>query len=193
MGVYRDLPVGPAGTSLPVHMARSAYSGVYPSGTWMRGGRRGPSAGTGAGWTTFLALLVLVGLLVLAVGMSSPKGDDTPKTPMLQKVREGFRKINSDYARIPLFHGNSSFTENKASITLCLHDPDTGRPYELNTVMYVALHELAHVITDSYEHAHENHGPQFKRNFKDLLDRATALGLYNPAFPIPKNYCGVKG
>lgn len=174
-------------------MTRAAYSRAYTpeAVTRMRGRLRG--AAQGQGWTTFLALLVLVGLLVLAVGMSSPKGDDTPKTPMLQKVREGFRKINSAYARIPLFHGDSSFTENKSSITLCLHDPDTGRPYELNTVMYVALHELAHVITDSYEHEHENHGPRFKHNFKNLLDRATALGLYNPAFPIPKNYCGVKG
>ena len=135
-----------------------------------------------------LIVAVIVVVLVVAYSMSHPKGDDTAKTPMLQKVRECFSKINSKFGTIPLFVGDSSYTENKEAITLCLHDPQSGEPYDLNTIMYVALHELAHVITRN-EHGH---GTKFKANFTALLKKAAALGLYDPSKPIPANYCGIQ-
>ena len=145
-----------------------------------------------SGWTLTCSVAAFLVLLLLASFATASKGDDTPRCKMLQHVRDGFRQINPVYARIPLFEGESSFTENKASITLCLRDPHTNQPYSFNTVMYVALHELAHVITDTYEHDHGNHGPRFKANFKKLLDYAVRNNLYDPSFPIPANYCKIK-
>jgi hypothetical protein len=54
--------------------------------------------------------------------------------------------------------------------------------------MFVALHEMSHICTESV-----GHGPDFWNNFGWLLKEAEALGLYTytdfAAHPV--NYCGV--
>ena len=57
----------------------------------------------------------------------------------------------------------------------------------MNTLMYVALHELAHVVNSTH-----GHDDEFKKNFAKLLERATQLGIYDPTKPLPEYYCGVK-
>lgn len=108
------------------------------------------------------------------------------KHPLLDQVRANFAKIDPKHASIPLRDGDSAFTENKEVITLCLVDPETGLNYDINTIMYVALHELAHVVSTS-----QGHGDEFKKNFADLLKKGAALGIYDPRKPIPASYCKV--
>lgn len=107
---------------------------------------------------------------------------------MLSEVRANFAKLNPRYAEIPLRTGDSAYTENKEVITLCLVNPDNGHYYDINTIMYVALHELSHTITPEGQ---EEHGDVFKKNFADLLRQAAILGIYNPRKPIPATYCKI--
>jgi hypothetical protein len=106
--------------------------------------------------------------------------------PMLKIVRTNFAKLNPEYADIPLQEGDSAYTENKSVITLCLQDPDTGIYYDINTIMYVALHELSHMISKSH-----GHNDEFKKNFSDILKKASRIGIYNPDLPIPSTYCKI--
>lgn len=106
--------------------------------------------------------------------------------PILQRVRENFKKINESYGNIPLREGKSAFTENKSIITLCLLDPDTKNTYDMNTIMYVAIHELAHMCSMS-----KGHGEEFQKNFAKLLKKAAKVKVYDPSIPMPKSYCGV--
>ena len=136
---------------------------------------------------------VAVGLLLCAfvfviVFVSRPRIDDARREPLLQLVRSNFTKLNPLYANIPLYSGTSSYTDNKTVITLCLADPDTGASYDTNTLMYVALHELAHVVSTNI-----GHGKEFRKNFAALLEQAEALGFYNSKKPISTTYCGVNG
>ena len=108
------------------------------------------------------------------------------KHPMLDKVRENFSRLNPEYSKIPLRSGGSAYTENKAVITLCLSNPETGKYYDMNTIMYVALHELGHVIT----HTH-GHDDNFRKNFANLLRRGAEIGIYDPRRAIPTTYCGI--
>ena len=57
----------------------------------------------------------------------------------------------------------------------------------MNTITFVALHELAHVMTVSIGHTQE-----FWDNFKFLLKFAIAEGFYNyhPYHQQPMKYCG---
>ena len=80
--------------------------------------------------------------------------------PVLNRVRENFGKIHPNYSKIPLYKGDSAYTENKARITLCIVNPKTGKYYDMNTIMYVSLHELAHVISKTH-----GHNTEFKTNF----------------------------
>ena len=85
--------------------------------------------------------------------------------------------------------GKKSYTENKESITLCIQDPETKGFYDMNTIMYVSLHELAHMISKTV--SEEEHNEEFRQNFAMLLDKASFLGIYNPNIPIPPTYCGI--
>ena len=106
--------------------------------------------------------------------------------PILNKVRQNFSKLNPDYGRIPLREGNSAYTENKRTITLCLKNPETKKYYDMNTIMYVALHELGHIVSKTH-----GHNDEFKRNFSLLLREASRKGIYDPRKEIPQTYCGV--
>lgn len=134
--------------------------------------------------------VILLILTILAVGCVafSSKSYYSSNDPMLSEVRANFAKLNPRYAEIPLRTGDSAYTENKEVITLCLVNPDNGHYYDINTIMYVALHELSHTITQPGE---EEHGDVFKKNFADLLRKAAAIGIYDPRKPIPATYCKV--
>lgn len=137
-----------------------------------------------------LILVIVFCLVIFYITSDTDSSGDTTLTvehPMLDQVRANFAKIHPQYGHIPLKEGSSAFTENKRIITLCLVDPESKVHYDINTIMYVALHELAHVISKKH-----GHGEEFKRNFNLLLKRAAQLGIYDPRKPIPTSYCGIK-
>ena len=110
------------------------------------------------------------------------------KEPLLHQVRRNFKKIDSKFNSIPLYSGDGAYTDNKSEITLCLADPKTNKEYDSNTIMYVALHELAHVISKEI-----GHGEEFRQNFSKLLLEGEKLGFYDPSKPMTTTYCGMKG
>jgi len=80
-----------------------------------------------------------------------------------------------------------TFTKNKGEeMVFCLRLKATGRPHNLNTLMFVALHECAHVMSKTYHHT-----PEFWKNFKWLLEEADDLDLYDPVDYqlMPTPYC----
>lgn len=133
-----------------------------------------------------IVIIMVLVLIAAAIYALSPKSNFSSKHPLLDQVRSNFAMIDPKHASIPLRIGDSAYTENKEVITLCLTDPDTNTYYDINTIMYVALHELAHVVSSS-----QGHGDEFKKNFADLLKRGAELGIYDPRKPIPAQYCKV--
>ncbi|KAG2424929.1 hypothetical protein HXX76_014087 [Chlamydomonas incerta] len=76
----------------------------------------------------------------------------------------------------------TSYSVNKGEkIVLCLRSRDvTNELEEKNIIMYVAIHELAHLMT------HEvGHTPTFWANNRLLLEEAVLLGLYRRVSPPP--------
>lgn len=138
-----------------------------------------------------LILLLIIAFIIIISYSFNYRSYFNMKHPILVKIKENFAKINPMYQTIPIVDGDSSYTENKETITLCLVNPENGKYYDMNTLMYVALHELAHVITNNTSEE-DSHGPEFQRNFDMLLKKAKSLGFYNPNIPIPSTYCNVK-
>ena len=138
-------------------------------------------------------VLLGLGLCIIATSAFSLRGPrngnrgDDGSNPTLIEIRRRLEIINPNYARIPLREGSSAYTEDKHTIYLCLRDPATAKAYDLSVLMYVCLHEIAHVISKNI-----GHGPEFKNNFSGLLARAAEVGVYDPRFPLPEKYCGVK-
>jgi len=84
----------------------------------------------------------------------------------------------------------TAYSENKGEkIAFCLNTTKEGnRLIDLNTLTFVALHELSHIMTASVGHKQE-----FWQNFKFLLENAKAAGIYNPVDykKKPQEYCGL--
>lgn len=84
---------------------------------------------------------------------------------------------------------SAAYTLNKSSeIRLCIRDQN-GNFEDPNTSMFVILHELAHVMSISY-----NHTEEFKNNFSYITHLASSLGIYKPQdfAKKPKMYCGTQ-
>ena len=64
-----------------------------------------------------------------------------------------------------------------------------GKLIDLNTLTFVAIHELSHIASKSI-----GHNEEFWNNFKFLLEEAEIIGVYKPEDykEDPKNYCGMK-
>ena len=87
---------------------------------------------------------------------------------------------------------HTAYSENKGEkIAFCLHvDNDETSPLiDEDTLTFVALHELAHVATESVGHT-----PEFWENFKFLLTSAREAGIHNPVDykRRPQKYCGMQ-
>ena len=85
----------------------------------------------------------------------------------------------------------TAYSENKGEkIAFCLDKKKTGKGglIDSNTLMFVAIHELAHVASESIGHTDE-----FWRNFKFLLQEAEKINIYVPEDykRKPKEYCGM--
>jgi predicted metal-dependent hydrolase len=85
----------------------------------------------------------------------------------------------------------TSYSINKGEkIIFCLRSRDEKESIiDINTLMYVAVHELGHLMT-----AEIGHTPSFWSNFKILLEEAVDLGLYTATDykAQPVKYCGMK-
>jgi len=85
---------------------------------------------------------------------------------------------------------HTAYTENKGEkLAFCLNTTKNGNKLiDINTLTFVALHELAHVMTKTEEHTEE-----YWTNFKFLLQNAKAAHIYNPVDykKNPQQYCGM--
>lgn len=84
----------------------------------------------------------------------------------------------------------TSYSINKGEkIVFCLRSRDKDEKLiDINTITFVALHELAHVMTKSVGHTQE-----FWTNFKYLLKVSIKIGIYKyqDFRTKPEKYCGI--
>ena len=111
-----------------------------------------------------------------------------PDDPRVKKLVEGFnpKKINETLPTSEL----TAYSENKGEkIAFCLNRTKNSTTLiDVNTLTFVALHELSHIMTTSIGHKQE-----FWQNFKFLLENAKSAGVYNPIDykKNPQSYCGM--
>lgn len=113
----------------------------------------------------------------------------TMADPRIKVMIERFRPENM--CENDISADSTSYSENKGDkIVVCLRSKEA--PYPLvdeNTVMFVILHEMAHLMTTTIGHT-----PEFWANFKRLLQDASSVGIYTITnyARSPVDYCGMK-
>lgn len=84
----------------------------------------------------------------------------------------------------------TAYSENKGEkLAFCLNKEKNGSNLiDINTLTFVAIHELSHIMTIS-----EGHKQEFWQNFKFLLEQAKEANIYNPVDykKNPEPYCGM--
>lgn len=114
-----------------------------------------------------------------------------PDKPQVKLMVQNFRSDPDRFIEATPDSEHTSSTVNKGeSIHMCLRQRE-GHDESLvdeNVMMFVALHEFGHVVTESV-----GHDPSFWNNFGWLLKEAEALNLYRytdfAAHPV--RYCGI--
>lgn len=82
----------------------------------------------------------------------------------------------------------TSYTINKKELVFCVRSKETGEIHDMNLLMYVVIHELAHIACPEYGHTE-----LFKKIFKYLLNQAEEIKIYHQInFNLEhKEYCGM--
>ena len=101
------------------------------------------------------------------------------------------KSFNSDYIteNIPgSFY--VAYSVNKGEeLSICIREKDTEKFIDNNTIIFVAIHELSHIMTDELGHTE-----LFWDNMKYLLEMGSSVGIYNKIdySKHPIMYCGMK-
>ena len=112
-----------------------------------------------------------------------------PEKENVQRLVNGYnpKKI---YETLPTSEF-TAYSENKGEkLAFCLDTEknNKGRLIDMNTLMYVALHEVSHIATKSI-----GHNDEFWDNFKFMITEAKEINIYNPINyrKEPARYCGM--
>jgi len=115
-------------------------------------------------------------------------GKKYPNNPDVKRLVDGFnpKTISETLPTSEL----TAYSENKGEkIAFCLNNTkNSDSLIDLNTLTFVAIHELSHIMTKSIGHKQE-----FWKNFKFLLENAVDAGIYKPVDYKKHNqsYCGM--
>jgi len=86
--------------------------------------------------------------------------------------------------------GYTSYSINKGEkVILCIRQKGSDELVDYNVLMYVTIHELAHLMTEEVGHT-----KMFWDNFRYILTEAVDIGLYTKVdyAKAPVKYCGIK-
>jgi predicted metal-dependent hydrolase len=110
-----------------------------------------------------------------------------PKDPRVKRVKERFNPDKLSESSPTSQY--TSYSVNKGEkIVFCLRSKDKEQElHDFNTITFVALHELAHLMTESIGHTQE-----FWDNFRFILKNAIQKGYYTiqDFKKQPVRYCG---
>jgi len=140
-----------------------------------------------------LALFVAIVSLVYYACRKSDKNEkkiETYQDPLLDKIYKDLKLIypDLDQKKIKMYGANDTLTEDKKIMYLCIRKKN-GEYYDYPSILYIAIHELAHVLNDEYD-THSEHGDKFNNLNKVLLQKAYELNLLPKNLKVNYDMCG---
>jgi hypothetical protein len=125
-------------------------------------------------------------LLIKHIQENEGKYDDRFSLMVSRYINKG-----TEFSEKDKLSNYTSYTENKGDkLVFCIRQKnDNEEIIDMNTIMFVTIHEMAHIMTKDFGHHDE-----FWINFKDLLKVAVKLDIYHPEdySTSPREYCGMQ-
>jgi hypothetical protein len=116
-------------------------------------------------------------------------GATQDRKPFVKQLVKNFTCTSDQFSESTPEAVHTSYTVDKEKVYMCLRQRNAKEELvSENTLIFVALHEMAHMGTSTIGHT-----PDFWNNFAWLLTQAESLGVYEytdfAAHPV--EYCGV--
>lgn len=116
-----------------------------------------------------------------------------PNKTTVRKLKESYNSSILSEAAIDKRY--TTYTIDKRDMHICLRTRDKNEDlYDINILMYVVLHELAHLCNyDDQDNPIHGHGIEFIEIFRLLVQESITLGIYTyENYKLtPKEYCGI--
>ena len=110
-------------------------------------------------------------------------GDDPAVMKLLARYNPGSLVENSPHNP----EGETSYALDKGrEIAMCLRDKNSGELHDLDTLTFVALHEITHIAIDAADHPAE-----FWDTFRKILIAAEPIYISPDFAASPQPYCGL--
>ena len=107
----------------------------------------------------------------------------------IKLLQKGFNNNRTTISESSPYSNLTSYSVNKGEeLVFCLKSKETGKLHKINLLMYVAVHEMAHIGCPEI-----GHGPLFQKVFKFFTQESIKLKLYNKKnYDVnPVEYCGM--
>ena len=111
--------------------------------------------------------------------------NNIPSKEAAERLYTRFKTTN--VRETSLFESSAGYTINKGhELRLCINK--VNGVYQPDIVMFIMLHELAHILSITY-----GHNQEFKENMDLLVKEAVKIGIYSGQdyTQKPVDYCGV--
>lgn len=108
----------------------------------------------------------------------------------IELLNENLTKSRTEIKEKPDSSSDTSYSINKGEeLVFCLKSKKTGQYHNIDLLMYVVLHEMAHMACPEIGHT-----PLFSKIFRFLTERAIEMGIYTHTNYVmyPTEYCGLE-
>ena len=109
--------------------------------------------------------------------------------PYIKQLKENLSESRTVVYETDPESNLTSFSVNKGEeLSFCLKSKKSNQLHDINLLMYVAIHEMAHIACPEI-----GHGDLFKKIFRKLAEEAIKIGIYKKVnfSEIPTEYCGM--
>ncbi len=107
----------------------------------------------------------------------------------IEQLNENFNESRTVIYETDPNSNLTSYSVNKGDeLSFCLKSKKDGTIHDINLLMYVAIHEMAHIACPEI-----GHGELFKKIFRKFIEEAIKIGLYRKVeySQNPVEYCGM--
>jgi predicted metal-dependent hydrolase len=136
-----------------------------------------------------LLALILKNMLILKNHMVKNIKDFPEYTTYIEQLNRNFNENRTNIYETDPTTDQTSYSVNKGEeLSFCLKSKKTGQLHDINLLMYVAIHEMAHIACPEI-----GHGNLFKKIFRKLAEEAVNIGVYRKDNYAEHNveYCGM--
>jgi predicted metal-dependent hydrolase len=132
---------------------------------------------------------IINNMLILKIHLIKNKNDFPEYIEYIELLNKNFNETRTNIYETEIDSNLTSYSVNKGEeLSVCLRSKKENKLHEINLLMYVIIHEMAHMSCPEI-----GHGDLFKKIFKFYTEESIKIGIYKyiDYNKYPVEYCGM--